>query len=64
MPYSDRDSFTKNLILATAPVFLLVGILCACEFAMAPRVYNLLCSQEDEVHSSSWGHRCTHLAAQ
>ena len=53
MPYSDRDSSTKNLILATAPVFLLVGILCACEFAMAPRVYNLLCSQEDEVHSSS-----------
>ena len=31
---------------------------------MVPGVYILLSPQEEEVHSSSWGHRCTHSAAQ
>ena len=31
---------------------------------MWPGVYILLCPQEEEVHSSSWGHRYTHSAAQ
>ena len=55
---------TKTLTLATAPLlFLLVGVLSVCEFAMVPGVYILLSPQEEEVHSSSWGHRCTHSAA-
>ena len=34
------------------------------EFAMLPNVYILLFhQQEEEVYSSSWGNRCTHLAA-
>ena len=31
---------------------------------MVPGVYILLSSQEEEVPSSSWGHRCAHSAAQ
>ena len=54
MPYSITCS-TKILTLAIAQFFLLVGILC--EFAMVPGVYIL-----EEVHSSYWGHRCTHSA--
>ena len=34
-----------------------------CEFAMLLDVYILLSPQEEEVHSSSCGNRCTHLAA-
>ena len=48
--------------MAIAPfLFILVGILC--EFAMVPAVCILLCPQEEKVHYSSWGHRCTYLAA-
>ena len=32
------------------------------EFAMLPDLYILLSPQKEEVHSSSWGNRCTHLA--
>ena len=47
-------SSTKILTLATAPfLFILVGVLCVCEFAIVPGVYILLCPQEEEVHSSS-----------
>ena len=42
-------------------LFILVSILC--ESAMLLDVYNLLSPQEEEVHSSSCGNRCTHLAA-
>ena len=42
MPYSIPSS-TKILTLATAPfLFILVGILSVCEFAMVPGVYILL----------------------
>ena len=51
--------------MTTAPFLSIsVGALPVCEFAMVPRVYILLCPQEEEVHSSSWGHRYTHSAAQ
>ena len=64
MSYSIPIS-TKILTLTAAPfLFILVGILSACEFAMMPGVYILQYSQEEEVHSSSCGHRYTHLAAQ
>ena len=36
--------------------------LSVCEFAMVPGVYILVSPQEEEVHSSSWGHRCRHSA--
>ena len=53
---------TQILILAIAPLsFISVSILC--EFAMLPDVYILLSPQEEEVHSSYWGDRSTHLAA-
>ena len=53
MPYSIPSS-TKTLTLAIAPfLFILVGVLSVCEFAMVPGVYILLCSQEEEVYSSS-----------
>ena len=35
-----------------------------CEFAMVLGVYISLCPQEEKVHSSSWGHKYTHSAAQ
>ena len=65
MPYSIPSS-TKSLTLAmaTAPFsFNLVGILSVCEFVMVPGVYILQSLQQEEVHSSSWGHRCTQSAA-
>ena len=45
----------------SATFFISVFILC--EFAMLLDVYDSLSSQEDEMHSSSCGNRCTHLAA-
>ena len=53
MPYSIPSS-TKILTLVTAPfLFILVGVLSVCEFAMVPGVYILLIPQGEEVHSSS-----------
>ena len=53
MPYSIPSS-TKILTLATALLlFILVGPLSVCEFAMVPGVYISLCPQEEEVHYSS-----------
>ena len=64
MPYSICSS-TKILTLVAAPfLFFLVGAQSVCEFAMVPGVYILLCPQEKEVHSSSWGHRYTHSGVQ
>ena len=64
MPYTIPSS-TKILTLTTAPfLFILVGVLSVCEFAVVPGVYVLLWSQEEEVHCSSSGYRCTHSAAQ
>ena len=58
MPYSITCS-TKILTLATAPIlFISAGILC--EFDMVPGVYMVLSPHEEEVHSSSCRHRCTH----
>ena len=53
---------TQILILAILPL-LFISVSIFCEFAMLPDVYILLSPQEEEVHSSSWGNRCTHLAA-
>ena len=53
---------TEILILAIAPLsFISVGI--HCELAMLPKVYILLSPQKEEVHSSTWVDRCTHLEA-
>ena len=53
---------TEILILAMVPVsFISVGSLC--ELAMLSDVYILLSPQEEEVHTSSWGDRRTHLEA-
>ena len=53
MAYSIPNS-TKILALATVPfLFILVGVLSVCEFAMVPGVYILLFPQEEQVHSSS-----------
>ena len=48
----DSITFHSNL-------FISVSVLC--EFAMLPDVYILLSPQDEEVHSFSWGNRCTHL---
>ena len=42
-------------------LFILIGILW--ELAKVPGAYVLLSPQEEEVHTSSWKHRCTHSAA-
>ena len=48
------SSSTKVLTLTTAPfLFISVGALSVCEFAMVPGLDILLCPQEEEVHSSS-----------
>ena len=53
---------TKILTLVIALfLFILVGVLY--EFAMGPGIYVLLSPQEQELHSSSCGHTCTHSAA-
>ena len=51
---------TEILTLAIAPL-LLISVSILCELAMLPDVYIVLSFQEEEVHSSSWGDRCTHL---
>ena len=54
---------TQILILVITPIsFISVSILC--EFATLPDVYILLSPQQEELHCSSWGNRCTYLAAQ
>ena len=52
----------KILILAIVPL-LFISVCILCEFAMLLDVYILLSPQEEEVHSSSCGNRCTYLAA-
>ena len=55
-------SSTKILNLTTAPfLFILVSALSVCKFAMVPGVYILLYLQEEEVHSSSRGHRYIYI---
>ena len=45
--------------LRTTPfLFILVGTLYVCEFAMVPGVHILLCPQEEKVHSSSYTFSC------
>ena len=64
MSYSIPSS-AKILTLTTAPfLFILVGALYLCEFAMVPGLYTLQCPQEEEVHSFFWGHKYTHSTAQ
>ena len=53
---------TEILILGIAPLSL-ISVSILCELAMRPDVYILLFPQEEEVHSSSRGNRCTHLEA-
>ena len=53
---------TQILILAMVP-FSFISVSIPCEFAMLADVYILLSPQEEDVHSSSWRDRCTHLAA-
>ena len=53
---------TQILILAIVP-FSFISVSILCEFAMLADVYILLSPQEEDVHSSSWRDRCTHLAA-
>ena len=53
MSYSIPSS-TKILTLGTAPfLFILVGVLSACECVIVPGVCILLCPQEEEVYFSS-----------
>ena len=58
----DGITFHSNLNLVITP-FSFISVSILCEFAMLPDVYILLPPQEEEVHSSSWGNRCTHMAA-
>ena len=58
----DSIIFGSNPFLAIEPLsFISVCILC--EFAMLLDVFILLTPEEEEVHFSSCGNRCTHLAA-
>ena len=51
--FDSIPSSTKILTLTIAPfLFILVGGLSVCEFAMVPGVYSLLFPQEEEVRSS------------
>ena len=61
MPYSIPNS---NEILiyfdnSTPFLFILVGTLSVCEFAMVLGMYILLFPQEEKVHSSSYTFSCT-----
>ena len=53
---------TGILILAIAPLSL-ISVSILYELAMLPDVYIVLSPQEEEVHSSSGGDRCTNLEA-
>ena len=56
-------SFSTKIITLTIALLLFISHSILCEFAMVPFVYLLLSLHEEEVHSSSWVDRCTHLAA-
>ena len=51
---------TEILILAIV-LLSVISVSILCELAMLPDVYIVLSPQEEEMHSSSWGDRCTHL---
>ena len=56
MPYGIVSFVPLKFLLCNGTIFfILVGVLC--EFAMVLSVDILLSPQEEEVHSSSWGHR-------
>ena len=54
--------FDLNPSFGYSATFFISGCI-LCEFAMLLDLYILLSPQEEEVHSSSCGNRCTHLAA-
>ena len=58
----DSMAFHSNPYFGSSATFISVSIFC--EFSMLPDVYILLPPQEEEVHYSSLGERCTHLEAQ
>ena len=51
-----------SIILSIVSLSFISGYI-LCEFAMLLHVYILLFPQEEEVQFSSFGNRCTHLAA-
>ena len=55
----DRKIFDSNPYFS----FSAISVCIHCELAMLLDVYILLSPQEEEVHSSSCGNRCTHRAA-
>ena len=57
----DTFTFQSKPLFGYSAAFISFSILC--EFAMLRNVYILLTPLEKEVHSSSLGDRCTHLAA-
>ena len=58
----DCITFHKNPFSAIAPLSF-ISVVILCELAMLPDVFILLPPQEEEVHFSSRGDRCTHLEA-
>ena len=61
--HKTTDLYTVYLFSEHAVPLLFISSRILCEFAMLLDVYILLSPQEEEVHSSSRGNRCTHLAA-
>ena len=58
----DSIIFDLNLYFAYSATFVYFSF-ASCEFAMLPDVHILMSPQEEGVHSSSCGNRCTNLAA-
>ena len=56
-------SLSTQILFLTMASLSFISVNIFWEFAMLPDVYILLSPQEEEVHSSSWGNRCIHLAA-
>ena len=50
MPYSIPSSTKLLIYFGNSTIFVLVGNLSVCEFDMEPRVYILLCPQEEKIH--------------
>ena len=59
MPYSIPSSTKILIYFGNSTIFVLIGALSVCEFAMVRGVYILLYPQKEKLHSSSYTFCCT-----
>ena len=58
-----KVSLSIQILILTIATLSFISVSILCEFAMLPDMHILSSQQEEQVHYSSWGYRCTHLEA-